>query len=248
MTLFSQPYKLTCTLSSTYDLTTTGADTRSCTVTAVDPSTFTGSPLTMTVPDGQTSITSGPIFSTGTQVSVDGFLTVTATTVAWDADAKTVTMTDDMTTTLTLTETGPAVSFCKCYCNFKVFYYKSSTIQMYKIGCMYSLPSGLMASDITSAKCTITPTTGSAVELTFSGTDTTVTSSSQFTAANGPYTTSVQIMATATGSNSANSGNSGTQTWDDTDQTVTITTSDQTSSHTLTNSGVSHLRQGYMKN
>ena len=89
----------------------TGADSRSCTVTAVAPSTFTGSPLTMTVPDGQSSVTSGPIFTSGTQVSVDGFLTVTSTTVAWNADAQTVTMTDDMSTTLTLTETGPAVRY-----------------------------------------------------------------------------------------------------------------------------------------
>ena len=73
----------------------------------------------MTVPDGQSSVTSGPIFSSGTQVSVDGFLTVTATTVAWDADAQTVTMTDDMSTTLTLTETGPAVrskAILEMYC------------------------------------------------------------------------------------------------------------------------------------
>ena len=111
---FFQPYKLTCTLSSTYDLTTTGADSRSCTVTAVAPSTFTGSPLTMTVPDGQTSVTSGPIFTSGTQVSVDGFLTVTATNIGWDADAQTVTMNSDQSTTLTLTETGPRMYTITC--------------------------------------------------------------------------------------------------------------------------------------
>ena len=98
-----------------------------------------------------------------------------------------------------------------------------------------------MASDITSAKCTITPNSGSAVELSFSGTDTSVSSTAQFSA--GSYTTSVEIMATATGNNAANSGNSGTQTWVDTDQTVTIADSDQTSSHTMTNSGVSLIVQ-----
>ena len=109
---------------------------------------------------------------------------------------------------------------------------------MFKITCSYTLPSGLLASDITSAKCTITPKSGgSAVELTFSGTDTSVSSTSQFSA--GDYTTSVEIKATATGTNSANSGNSGTQTWVDTDQTVTIASADETSSHTMTNSGVS---------
>ena len=88
-------------------MSTTGADSRECRITAVSPSTFTGSPLTMTVPDGQTSVTSGPIFSSGTQVSADGYLTVTSTNIAWDADAQTVTMDSDKTTTLTLTETGP---------------------------------------------------------------------------------------------------------------------------------------------
>ena len=108
---------------------------------------------------------------------------------------------------------------------------------MFKITCSYTLPSGLLASDITSAKCTITPKSGgSAVELTFSGTDTSVSSTAQFSA--GEYTTSVEIKATATGTNSANSGNSGTQTWEDTDQTVTIVAADETSSHTMTNSGV----------
>ena len=102
-----------CTLSSTYDLSTTGADSRSCSVTAVAPSTFTGSPLSMTVPDGGTSVTSGPIFSSGTQVSVDAFLVVTATTIAWDADAQTTTLDSDKEVTLTLTETGPAVRFKK---------------------------------------------------------------------------------------------------------------------------------------
>ena len=87
-------------------MTTTGADSRTCEVTAVSGS-FTGSPLTMTIPDGQTSITSGPIFSSGTQVSVDGFLTVTSTNIAWDSDAQTITMDSDKEATLTLTETGP---------------------------------------------------------------------------------------------------------------------------------------------
>ena len=101
---------MTCKLSSTYDLTTTGADSRKCDVTAVVGS-FTGSPLSMTVPDGQDSITSGPLFSSGTQVSLDANLVVTATTVAWDADAQTITMDSDKSVTLTLTETGPAVRF-----------------------------------------------------------------------------------------------------------------------------------------
>ena len=108
--LFLQPYKLTCTLSSTYDLSTTGADSRYCLVTAESGSTFTGSPLTLTVPDGQSSVTSDPIFTSGTQVSVDGFLTVTSTNIGWDADAQTITMSSDMTTTLTLTESGERVS------------------------------------------------------------------------------------------------------------------------------------------
>ena len=65
----------------------------------------------MTVPDGGTSVTSGPLFTSGTQVSVDAFLVVTATTIAWDADAQTITMDSDKEVTLTMTETGPAVSF-----------------------------------------------------------------------------------------------------------------------------------------
>ena len=95
----------------------------------------------------------------------------------------------------------------------------------------------MTASDISSATCTVNP--GSVV-LTFDSSSTSVTSTPQFSA--GSYTTSVQLMATTTGSNSANTdpAHSGTQTWDDTDQTVTITTSDQTSSHTMTNSGVGH--------
>ena len=95
-------------------MTTTGADSRTCTVTAVAPSTFTGSPLTMTVPDGQTSVTSGPIFTSGTQVSVDGFLTVTSTQIGWDADAATVTLNSDTSTSLTLTETGPRLYTITC--------------------------------------------------------------------------------------------------------------------------------------
>ena len=87
---------------------------------------------------------------------------------------------------------------------------------------MYTLPAGLSASDITSAKCTITPATGSATELTFSGTDTSVISTSDFSP--GSYTTSVTIVANS-------------QTYEDVDQTVVLTTGDKTSSHTLTNTG-----------
>ena len=87
-------------------MTTTGADSRYCTVTG----SFTGSPLTLTVPDGQASVTSDPIFTSGTQITADGFLTVTSTGIGWDADAQTITMDSDKTGTFTLTESGVRVS------------------------------------------------------------------------------------------------------------------------------------------
>ena len=107
----SGPYKLTCSISATgYDLTvTSGESARTCTVTAVAPSTFTGSPLTLTIPVGMTSVTSEPLFSSGTTISVDADIDVTAGSVTWDTDATEVTLTSDSQVDLTLTNSG--VSF-----------------------------------------------------------------------------------------------------------------------------------------
>ena len=105
------PYKLICSISATgYDLTTTsGESARTCTITAVAPSTFTGSPLTLTIPAGMTSVTSEPLFTSGTKVSVDADIDLTAGPVFWDTDASEVTLTSDTQVDLTLTNSG--VSF-----------------------------------------------------------------------------------------------------------------------------------------
>ena len=108
----SGPYKLTCSISATgYDLTvTSGESARTCTVTAVAPSTFTGSPLTLTIPAGMTSVTSEPLFSSGTTVMVDADIDL-ITSVTWDTDATQVTLTSDSQVDLTLTNSGVSFIF-----------------------------------------------------------------------------------------------------------------------------------------
>ena len=95
----------------------------------------------MTVPDGQSSVTSDPIFTSGTSITADAFITVTSTGVGWDADAQTITMSSDMTGTFTLTESGVRVSF------FKYFWYLNPsfnhtiycTLQNYRITISYAI-------------------------------------------------------------------------------------------------------------
>ena len=98
-----QPFALTCTLAagtSGYDLTTTTGETaRTCTVTG----SFTGSPLTLTVPAGMTSVTSDPLFESGTTVMVKADIDA-ANGLELDSAAADVTITEDTTETKTLTQ------------------------------------------------------------------------------------------------------------------------------------------------
>ena len=94
---------MTCTLAagtSGYDLTiTTGETARTCTVTG----SFTGSPLTLTVPAGMTSVTSDPLFESGTTVMVKADIDA-ANGLELDSAAADVTITEDTTETKTLTQ------------------------------------------------------------------------------------------------------------------------------------------------
>ena len=98
-----QPFALTCTLAAGttgYDLTTTTGETaRTCTVTG----SFTGSPLTLTVPAGMTSVTSDPLFESGSTVMVKADIDA-ANGLELDSAAADVTITEDTTETKTLTQ------------------------------------------------------------------------------------------------------------------------------------------------
>ena len=83
-------YRLTCKLTDLrpdYDLTTTRSDVRTCTITATGSSSFTGSPLTLTIPDGSDSVQSEALFALGTEVMVEARMTLNGRREVWESES-----------------------------------------------------------------------------------------------------------------------------------------------------------------